>query len=64
DAFSKSSSIVQNQLLDLPSNTPKIALVSSDSPASAIPAIDSVTPLDPCGPSTEVGTEVVVDVKI
>ncbi|CAF2373741.1 unnamed protein product [Rotaria sp. Silwood2] len=44
DAFSKSSSIVQNQLLDLPSNTPKIALVSSDSPASAIPAIDSVAP--------------------
>ena len=44
DAFTKSSSIVQNQLLDLPSNLPKIALASSDSPASAIPAIDPVAP--------------------
>ena len=44
DAFSKSSSIVQNQLLDLPSNLIKIALATSDSPASAIPAIDPVAP--------------------
>ncbi len=44
DAFNKSSSTVQNQLLDLPSNLSKIALASSDSPSSAIPAIDSVAP--------------------
>ncbi|CAF3389791.1 unnamed protein product [Rotaria sp. Silwood1] len=44
DAFSKSSSIVQNQLLDLPSNTPKIALASFDTPTSAIPVIDSLVP--------------------
>jgi hypothetical protein len=44
DAFNKSSSIVQNQLLDLPPNIIKIAIVSADSPASAIPAIDSVSP--------------------
>ncbi|CAF3601251.1 unnamed protein product, partial [Rotaria sordida] len=44
DVFSKSSSIVQNQLLDLPSNTSKIALASFDTPTSAIPTIDSVVP--------------------
>ncbi|CAF4923832.1 unnamed protein product, partial [Rotaria magnacalcarata] len=44
DAFSKSSLTVQNQLLDLPPNMSKIALASADTPASDIPAIDSVAP--------------------
>ena len=44
DTFSKSSSIVQNQLLDLPSNLVKISLASADSPFSAIPAIDAIAP--------------------
>ena len=44
NAFGRSSAIVQNQLLDLPSNLAKIALATSDSPLSAIPAIDSIAP--------------------
>lgn len=44
DTFSKSSSTVQNQLLDLPSNTLKIQLANANSPASAIPAIESIAP--------------------
>jgi hypothetical protein len=45
NTFYQSSSIVQNQLLDLPSNTPKITLVSLDSPSSSsIPTIDLRAP--------------------
>lgn len=44
DAFSKSSSIVQNQLLDLPSNISKIPLATENTPLNAIPAIDPLAP--------------------
>ncbi|CAF1530839.1 unnamed protein product [Adineta ricciae] len=44
DAFTKSSSVVQNQLLDLPSNISKIPLASADTSPSDIPVIDSVAP--------------------
>jgi len=44
DAFNQSSSIVKNQLLDLPSNVSKIPLAAFNSPSSAIPDIDSIAP--------------------
>jgi hypothetical protein len=44
NSFNQLSSTVQNQLLDLPSNTLKISLVSPNSPFSSIPSIDAVAP--------------------
>ncbi|CAF4448279.1 unnamed protein product, partial [Adineta steineri] len=44
DTFNKLSSVVKNQLLDLPSNVSKIPLASSNSPSSSVPTIDSVAP--------------------
>ncbi|CAF0939751.1 unnamed protein product [Adineta steineri] len=44
NSFNQLSSTIQNQLLDLPSNIPKISLVSPNSSSSTIPTIDSMTP--------------------